>query len=105
MDGLRPDFYLEDRWPALTMRTMAAEGAHALGVRGVHPTVTYPSHTTLVTGAFPARHGIPHNTPFEAEGATGRWYWQADGIRARTLWQAVRQAGVINRRPRGRASR
>ena len=71
VDGLRPDFYLESRWPAVTMREMAREGAHARGVRGVHPTVTYPSHTTIVTGALPARHGIFYNAPFEAGGLHG----------------------------------
>ena len=40
---------------------MAREGAHANGVRGVFPSVTYPSHTTLVTGARPANHGILFN--------------------------------------------
>ena len=66
------------------------------GVRGVFPTVTYPSHTTLITGAMPARHGIYYNSPFEPGGQTGRWYWEADAIRVPTLWDAVREAGTRN---------
>ncbi len=93
IDGLRPEFYLDPTWPAPMMQQMVAEGAHAEAVRGVFPSVTYPSHTTLVTGARPARHGIYYNSPFEPEGATGAWYWYADAIRVDTLWQAVHRAG------------
>lgn len=93
VDGLRPDFYLEEGWPTPNLREMAREGVHAKRVLSVFPSVTYPSHTTIVTGALPARHGVPYNTPFEPEGQTGRWYWFADSIRVETLWGAVREAG------------
>lgn len=94
IDGLRPDFYLDRHWPAPVLQRMAQQGAHARTVRGVFPSVTYPSHTTIVTGALPARHGIFYNTPFEADSQTGRWYWDYDAIRARTLWLAARDAGM-----------
>lgn len=93
VDGLRPEFYLEERWPAPTMQLMAREGTHALAVRGVTPTVTYPSHTTLVTGALPARHGIVHNHPFLRSGRSDRWYMESDSIRVPALWDAARAAG------------
>lgn len=94
MDGLRPDFYLEEKWPAPYLKEMAQQGAHAQGVRGVFPSVTYPSHTTLITGALPARHGIYYNSPFEPAGQTGRWYWEESLIQTRTLWDAVQEAGM-----------
>jgi arylsulfatase A-like enzyme len=93
IDGLRPEFYLDPTWPAPTLQQMVAEGAHARAVRGVYPTVTYPSHTTLITGALPARHGIFYNSPFEPDGVTGAWFWEASAIRARTLWDALKDAG------------
>lgn len=96
VDGLRPEFYLEQRWPAPMMQRMAREGAHANAVRGVTPTVTYPSHTTLVTGALPARHGILHNRPFEEDGPSGRWYMESDMIQVPTLWDAVADAGLTS---------
>jgi hypothetical protein len=94
IDGLRPEFYRDPAWPAPTLQQMAREGVHAEGVRGVFPTVTYPTHTTLVTGALPARHGVYYNTPFEPEGQTGRWYWEEAAIQVPTLWDAVRAAGL-----------
>lgn len=94
IDGLRPEFYLpQSAWPAPMIQKMATEGAHALAVRGVTPTVTYPSHTTIVTGALPARHGVHHNRPFEPAGQTGRWYMHATDVRVPALWDVVREHG------------
>ncbi len=93
IDGFRPDFYRQPGWPAPTVQQLAAEGVSADRVRGVFPSVTYPSHTTILTGALPARHGIYYNSPFEPGGQTGRWYWQESLIRVPTLWDAVRAAG------------
>jgi predicted AlkP superfamily pyrophosphatase or phosphodiesterase len=57
---------------------------------GVNPTVTYPSHTTLITGVAPAEHGIYNNTPFDPMGRNGDgWYWYATDIRVPTLFDAV----------------
>lgn len=93
IDGLRPEFYLDGSWPAPMIQQMAREGAHAKTVRSVFPSVTYPSHTTLVTGVLPSSHGIYYNSPFEPEGQTGRWYWEASSIRVPTLWDALRRSG------------
>lgn len=93
IDGFRPNFYLEEKWPAPNLQTMAKEGARSLGVTGVFPSVTYPSHTTVITGATPAKHGIYYNAPFEPAGQTGKWYWESELIQVPTLWDAVRDAG------------
>lgn len=94
IDGFRPEFYLEEKWPAPNMQDMAKEGARSLGVTGVFPSVTYPSHTTIVTGQTPAHHGIYYNAPFEPTGQTGRWYWESELIQVPTLWDAVNNAGL-----------
>ena len=93
VDGFRPDFYLDAGWPAPTIQKMAREGAHAERVRVVFPSVTYPAHTTMVTGVMPGRHGVVYNNPFELGGQTGRWYWDYSAIRVPTLWDIVREAG------------
>jgi predicted AlkP superfamily pyrophosphatase or phosphodiesterase len=65
-------------------------------VRGVLPTVTYSSHTTLITGVSPATHGIVTNRPFEPERpGSGIWYWYTQDIRVPTLWDAAARAGHI----------
>ncbi|HEX7086333.1 MAG TPA: ectonucleotide pyrophosphatase/phosphodiesterase [Vicinamibacterales bacterium] len=96
IDGLRPVSYTAPgpaRIP--TLRALAARGAWASGVIGVLPTVTYPSHTTLITGVQPARHGIPMNTYVDPEArSAGAWYWYARDIKVTTLPGAVRARGL-----------
>src|SRR5687767_7499904 len=68
IDGLHPDYVTKaDRYGLKIphLRKFVADGTYATGVIGVVPTVTYPSHTTLVTGVAPAQHGIHSNTPFD----------------------------------------
>ena len=93
VDALRPAFYRDERWPMPTLQQFAAAGACAGAVRSVFPALTYPAHTTIVTGARPERHGVWHNRPFEPDGQSGRWLWEASNIRLPTLWDAVRAAG------------
>ena len=93
IDGLRPEFYRDPAYPMPTLQSWAREGSHAEEVVGIFPSVTYPSHTTMLTGALSARHGIHYNAPFEPEGATGRWFWEAAAIKCPTLWDACRAAG------------
>ena len=79
-----------------TLRRLMSEGAWSLRVKSVYPSVTYPTHTTLVTGALPARHGIYGNELFEPPGTrqTGDWHWFARDIRAETLWDAAAREGL-----------
>lgn len=94
IDGFRPEFYLEEAYPTPNLKHFKANGVYALGVNGVFPTVTYPSHTTIVTGATPSVHGIYYNTPFEPTGVTGLWNSTYDLIKTRTIWQAAKNRGL-----------
>jgi hypothetical protein len=93
VDGLRPNIYRDDHWPAPVLHELAGRGAIALAVRSVFPALTYPAHATIATGALPARHGVVNNEPFEPVAPSGRWIWEASAIRVPTLWDAVRAAG------------
>lgn len=93
VDGLRPEIYRDERWPAPVLQQLARGGAFALAVRSVFPALTYPAHATLVTGVLPARHGIVHNEEFGSGAESDRWLWNASAIRVPTLWGAVRARG------------
>ena len=58
VDGLPADALQDPTIHMPTMRRLAREGATAEGMRCSFPTVTWPNHTTLVTGVTPARHGV-----------------------------------------------
>lgn len=97
IDGLRPEMYLSKDFAAPTLKSLAEKGAWAEGVRPVYPSVTYPNHTSIVTGVRAATHGIHSNLVFsEQEGPTSKWYWNASQIRAMTLWDAARDAGLTS---------
>lgn len=72
-------------------------GALAAGVVGSFPSVTYPSHTTIITGVPPARHGIYSNRVFAPPTDTSGleiWYWDADSIKVPTLFDVAHAAGL-----------
>lgn len=94
IDGFRPDFYRNSSWPAANLQQMAAEGVSADGVTGIFPTVTYPSHTTLITGVPSALHGIYYNTIFDCHDDRAVWHSKFSDVHAETLWQAARKAGL-----------
>ncbi len=99
VDGMKPESVLEADAHGLKipyLRRRLAEGAYATGVVGVWPTVTYPSHTTLVTGVTPAEHGIVTNLEFDPERRfKDAWFWYAQQIRVPTLWDAAHAAGLV----------
>ena len=92
VDGLVPSLYLDPTSPAPAMQQLFREGAHARAVRSVFPALTYPGHTTLATGALPARHGICNNRELIPV-ADPPWLRDASRIRVPTLWDAVRARG------------
>lgn len=98
IDGLRPGDVLEAEQRGLNLpnlRRFVEQGTYAAGVVGVLPTVTYPSHTTLITGAAPARHGVVSNQTYDPLAINeGGWYWYAEDIKVRTLWDAAHDAGL-----------
>lgn len=99
IDGLRPDAVTQASAHGLqvpNLRRFLTEGTYARGVVGVVPTVTYPSHTTLVTGVSPAEHGIFSNTTFDPLFLNQiGWYWYADSQKATTLWQAAHAKHIV----------
>ena len=94
IDGLRPEFYRSDAYAAPELRRLARAGVSAGAAEGVFPSVTYPSHASIVTGVRPARHGISFNVLFDPAAERGRWYEEAADLRAPPLWEWARAAGL-----------
>lgn len=98
IDGLRPADVLDAQQRGLHLPNLQAflnRGAHAHDVRGVLPTLTYPSHTTLLTGVSPSLHGIGGNLTFDPTNKNQQgWDWYARDIRVATLWDAAHAAGL-----------
>ena len=97
IDGLMPSSYTDPTLAPQTpnLRRLAKDGVWADGVVGVLPTVTYPSHNTLITGVEPSVHGIYDNRIFDPEEKSeGAWFWYARSIKVPTLPMAARARGL-----------
>ncbi|MGA0588000.1 alkaline phosphatase family protein [Dyella sp. KRB-257] len=98
IDGLRPGDVLHAKQRGLALPNLSRflrEGSYAEGVTGVLPTLTYPSHVTLLTGVSPAVHGVGGNLTFDPYNKNQLgWDWYASDIKVPTLWQAAHAAGL-----------
>ncbi len=74
------------------IRRLVREGQWSHGVIGVVPTITWPSHTTMITGVDPAVHAILSNRRPASEG--GDYPWSVKLLKARTLLDATHDAGL-----------
>ena len=91
IDGFRPAFYLDSNWHTPHLSSIFRNGTYAKGVNSVFPSMTYPSHTTIVTGVWPAKHGIYYNNkPTPADSI----YWMASSIKVPTLWELAHAKGL-----------
>lgn len=63
IDGFRWD-YLQ-KYDAPVLRQLAAAGVRAERLIPVFPSKTFPNHYTIVTGLYPAHHGIVSNSFFD----------------------------------------
>ena len=96
IDGLRSDILTDSNQPAPFLHELIHNSIFVPNVIGVNPTMTYPSHTTLVTGSTPLQHGIHCNRLFQNNEAKPALYnWYADSIRTKTIWQTIKERGGI----------
>lgn len=98
IDGLMPDYYLRAAELGLEIPNLALlmrEGSYAERAEGIFPTVTFPTHASIITGVHPARHKILNNRVFDPDGSLGGgWHWFYEDLKARTLFDAAREAGL-----------
>lgn len=71
------------------LRKLMREGQVSAGIIGVVPTVTWPSHTTMITGVDPVKHGILANWR-----PPGEKYLDYGQIHVPTLIGAAHSAGL-----------
>jgi predicted AlkP superfamily pyrophosphatase or phosphodiesterase len=103
MDGWRWDYF--DRAATPTLHALAARGVRSEGLIPPFPSKTYPSHYTIVTGLYPAHHGIISNNMwddtigerFTMQAPTSkdpRW-WGGEPIWATAVKQGRRAASMF----------
>lgn len=83
--------YYDGRW----MGQWLSQAARCTQVKTVFPALTYPAHTTMITGCDPVDHGIGQNQPFQPGklAEMRAWYWEEAQVQRETLFQAVKRQG------------
>lgn len=68
IDGFPSRMFYDQKASLPHLRALAAEGVVAEGMHVSNPSVTWPNHTTLVTGRQPAKHSVLFNGILERGG-------------------------------------
>ena len=80
------------------IRQLIASGAWADGgSETVFPSVTHPSHTTLITGVYPGKHGVLANEMVrgpQGDSVPGNSQLRSEIILTRTIFDTARQKGL-----------
>lgn len=63
-------------------------------VRSIYPTLTYPCHTTMMTGCYPDRHGIINNELNHVKELSSPWNWFYDQVKQPSLFDLAKQKGM-----------
>ena len=58
----------------------------------IYPTLTYPCHTTMITGQYPMVHGVCHNERLDPYHNNQKWYWEYESIQVPTIFDYARKA-------------
>lgn len=118
LDGFRYDYSL--RYHAKNLLELGARGASAPeGMIPPYPSITFPSHYTIITGLYPEHHGIIANTFYDPARremysyhdskavGDGTWYggtplWvlaEQQGMRSASLFWVGSEADIQKMRP------
>jgi predicted AlkP superfamily pyrophosphatase or phosphodiesterase len=100
LDGFPAYALQDDRLPAPTLRELAGQGAIAAGMTTVNPTVTWPNHTTLVTGVGPEKHQVLFNGQVIHHGPNepvtlNETPKEQDVVKAPTIFDIASKVGLV----------
>ena len=94
------DAFSKDNWESAktkpNMANLLVNGASTSAVKSVYPTLTYVVHSSYVTGAYPNKHGVFHNNPFQPFVAEQdqNWHWYRSDMKLPTVYEAVCEQGM-----------
>lgn len=63
-------------------------------VQSVYPTITYPCHSTMMTGVYPDKHGIVNNERPEVCVTSSLWQHERDLVKAKSVFDWAKEAGL-----------
>jgi predicted AlkP superfamily pyrophosphatase or phosphodiesterase len=117
IDGFSQQYW--QKYPAPTLEQLAKDGTRAQSMQPAFPTKTFPNHYSIVTGLYPAHHGIVENNMYDAsfdaifrmskpeEVTNARWWlgepvWvtaEKQGVKTGTYFYPGSEAAIQGVRP------
>lgn len=75
-------------------RRYLESGCEIRTVKSIYPSVTYPCHTTMLTGVYPEDHGVVSNFVLHPELPVTPWEWFHQSVKTPDLFHAAKQNGL-----------
>ncbi len=101
IDGLAATYLNDPKAKLPNLRKLMKIGAHAEGMETIFPSVTWPAHISIVTGASPGKHGVISNRVLERKTLEPITYigdptfTKDQCIRVPTLYDIAHEQGMI----------
>lgn len=98
IDGMRGAELQETRLKMPVLRRLIAEGVGSGNMTSVSPTATWAIHTSMVTGQYPAKHGVLGNWVIDRERVIvgehfGDITWGKESVLSPTIFDIAKQCG------------
>ncbi len=100
IDAVKPEIVFNSEKHGIklpTLKKMMEEGTYVSeGVKSVFPSWTYCCHQSIITGTYPATHGIHANKIFDPTGKHfDAWYWFVSD-KVPNLWSYAKENGYLS---------
>ena len=99
LDAFGASLLAQPLLPVPTLHALMKSGSYATSMQSVNPTVTWPNHTSMVTGVAPAKHGLIANGQITGQrtGKVPTVEFHADKaalVRVPTVYDRAHDAGL-----------
>lgn len=75
------------------LKEMIEKGTWIRKIESIYPTLTYPIHSTVVTGRYPIDHGVDNNLLLQPKREVMDWYWDHNYISGDTIFKNAHKKG------------
>ncbi|CUH97245.1 hypothetical protein P22_3372 [Propionispora sp. 2/2-37] len=100
IDGMAAYYLPDPRCKMPNLRKLITKGAYVERMMSTYPSVTWPAHTTIVTGVFPQKHGVLGNgiadrSSRQLKEHYGDRFWTKEQVvRVPTLYDLAHEQGI-----------
>ena len=88
----KKDFEILKELP--NFKKLIEKSSYSFEVESVYPSLTYPAHTTIITGKYPNNHGVINNILIQPGKNDPDWFWHRNKIQGETLYDLAKKKGM-----------